>query len=147
MKPVVCGGGAGAGSSFIRNYCLKALIIWNRFWMALSLFNWTGLLGGADSLPPGEESTSMKDGDVARWVYEPKKKVRSWLRRSAWRERDLKEKTTGKKGWKKGEKKDTLQPPLILPEACTGFVFWLHKSVLKRKIFYFLFLNSLCDPI
>lgn len=37
-----------------------------------------GSIGGADSLPPGEERTSMKDDDdVARWVYEPKKKVRS----------------------------------------------------------------------
>lgn len=47
----------------------------------------------------------------ARWVYEPKKKVEILTEAKCLeRERDLKEKTTGRKGLKKERKKTHFNP-------------------------------------
>ena len=55
------------------------------------------------------------------------------LERERERERDLKEKTSGKKGWKKGEKKDTLN------EACTGLYFdFISQIAEKENLLFFI---------
>ena len=55
------------------------------------------------------------------------------------RERDLKEKTSGKKGWKKGEKKDTLNPFKFYPRHALALYFdFISQIAEKENLLFFI---------